>query len=344
MIRTLNIIQVNWIEKGIATFFLEGQFKKAVKKYYSDVRFDMVIYSTPPVTFSKVVVYIKNRDNALSYLLLKDIFPQNAVDLGMIRKGSLVHRYFRNKEKNLYSISDFIGCMSPANVDFIKKHNPEINPDKLEVNPNTIEPVSLNFNKDQKSGVRLKYRIPLNTPVFVYGGSLGKPQGIDFLIELLSFQINNREIFIVIAGSGTYFPKLHSWFSLNQPENMLLLTELPRDEYSLLVQSCDAGFIFLDGRFTIPNFPSRLLSYLECKIPVIAATDRNTDLGKIIQENDFGLWSETGDLQSINKNIARISQDSALRSKMGLNGYNYLLKNYTVTNSYMIISKHFYKT
>jgi len=36
--------------------------------------------------------------------------------------------------------------------------------------------------------------------------------------------------------------------------------------------------IFLDYRFQIPNFPSRLLSYMAAGMPVIVATDPNTDM------------------------------------------------------------------
>ena len=57
-----------------------------------------------------------------------------------------------------------------------------------------------------------------------------------------------------------------------------------REEYDNLVQICDVGLIFLNARFTIPNFPSRLLSYTEIGKPVLAATDENTDIGKIIEE------------------------------------------------------------
>ncbi|MBN1186671.1 MAG: glycosyltransferase family 4 protein [Bacteroidales bacterium] len=340
IIKTLNITQVNFIEKGLATLLIEYQFIRALKKYLSDVHFDLVLYSTPPVTFARVIRYIKGKDNALSYLLLKDIFPQNAVDLGMIRRNSLIHKYFRNKEKNLYAVSDFIGCMSRANVDYILRHNPEIDPGIVEVNPNSIEPLYSLMEDKQRSVLRRKYKIPGNKMVFIYGGSFGKPQGISFLIEVLDSQICNKDVFFVLVGAGTEYSSLKSWFDRKRPGNVLLLTQLPKNEFDMLLQSCDIGMIFLDKRFTIPNFPSRLLSYLECKMPVIAATDRNTDLGTIIEENSFGLWSESGDLDSMKQKIQRMALDPLIIRRMGQNGYNYLLKNYTISNSYFTICKH----
>lgn len=125
-VKTLNITKSHIVEKGIATLSIEYQYLRAIKRYLNDTQFDLVLYSTPPITFEKVINYIKKRDNAYAYLLLKDIFPQNAVDMKMMKKDGLLHRFFERKEKRLYRISDTIGCMSPANVDFIIKNNPDL--------------------------------------------------------------------------------------------------------------------------------------------------------------------------------------------------------------------------
>ena len=82
-VKTGNLKRTNLIEKGFSTIMLERQFLNGIKKYLNGVRFDAVLFHTPPITFTNVIRYIKKRDNAVSYLLLKDIFPQNAVDMGI---------------------------------------------------------------------------------------------------------------------------------------------------------------------------------------------------------------------------------------------------------------------
>ena len=340
-IKTLNYQKTNLIEKGISTLLIEHQYLAGIKKYFPEVRFDLVLYSTPPITFTKVIRYIKQRDGAKSYLLLKDIFPQNAVDLGMIGKGGLIHRYFRRKEKKLYQVSDFIGCMSPANVEYVVRHNPGIDPQIAEINPNSIEPDAVAITWEAKVAIRQRYHIPPQATAFVYGGNLGKPQGIDFLLEVLNNNKERDDCFFVIVGSGTEFTKVESWFAANSPANTILLAGLPKAEYDQLIQSCDVGMIFLDRRFTIPNFPSRLLAYLEHQMPVIAATDKNTDLGRIIEANEFGFWGESGDLAAITNSISRLAGNDALIATMGQKGYDYLLNNYTSSHSYQIIMDHF---
>ena len=328
----------NLIEKGIATVTLESLFIQGIKKYFSNVKFDLVLYSTPPITFCKAIEFIKKRDGARSYLLLKDIFPQNAVDIGMMRKSGLkgvLYRYFRAKEKKLYAISDRIGCMSQANVDYVLKHNPEIDPAKVEICPNAIEVQDMSVSAEVRAELRDKYGIPRDKKVFVYGGNLGRPQGIPFVMECLKQQKDNPNAFFLLVGDGTEYKKLEAFMQAEQPQNAVLLSKLPKEDYDRLVAACDVGLIFLDHRFTIPNFPSRLLGYLQAKLPVLACTDPNTDIGKVITDGGFGWWCESNDTHAFDEQIdGAIAADLAA---MGERGFAYLNANYTVKQAYEII-------
>ncbi len=339
-VKTGNITKSGLIEKGIATLLIGSQFKKAINKYFYGVKFDLVLYSTPPITIASTVAYIKKRDNAFTYLMLKDIFPQNAVDLQMFNRGSLIYRYFRGKEKRLYAQSDCIGCMSQANVDFVLKNNPEISADIVEICPNSVEPVAIEKDENTIIKIKKKYNIPLDKTVFIYGGNLGKPQGIDFLIECLKANQTSKQIHFVIVGSGTDFNKLKAFMDTEKPANTQLFTQLPKNDYETLVNSCDVGLIFLDKRFTIPNFPSRLLSYMQASMPVLAATDVNTDVGQVIENGGFGCWCESGDVESFNSKLQQLCDEES-RKRMGGKARRYLEDNYTANHSYKIIMKHF---
>lgn len=336
-VKTFNIQKTNIIEKGIGTLAIEYQFLSAIKKYLSDTKFDLILYSTPPITFGKVIEFIKKRDNAYSYLLLKDIFPQNAIDMKMLKESGFIHKQFVKKEKKLYQISDTIGCMSPANVAFVLKHNPDVNPQKVEVNPNTIEPVTFNYSEEEKSSIRMKYAVPVDKKVLVYGGNLGKPQGLVFLLETIK-ETKNEDAFFLIVGDGTEFSRINTWFDHNQPTNAKLLQRLPKEDYDKLLAACDIGLIFLDKDFLIPNFPSRLLSYLEMNIPVLAATDPNTDIGDIIEANNCGFKVLAGDQKEMQAKLNKLLTSNL--SNLAENGKKLLFDNYTVDKSYdLIINK-----
>lgn len=335
-VKTLNIQKTNKIEKGIGTLLIEFQYLNAVKKYTKNIKFDLVLYSTPPITFGKVISFIKKRDNAYCYLLLKDIFPQNAVDMKMLKNKSFLHRHFVKKEKTLYQISDTIGCMSPANLDFILKHNPQISREKIEVNPNSIDPIDISYSIQDKEYIRSKYDLPLRKKILVYGGNLGIPQGLNFLVETINTTVKD-DIFFLIVGNGTEFSNIESWFYTNKPNNAKLIKTLSKGDYDKLLSACDIGLIFLHKDFTIPNFPSRLLSYLEMKMPVLAATDVNTDIGDVIEMYNCGVKVIAGNQMQMQKKIDFLLQSNL--EDMGENARKLLLEKYTVDISFNLINE-----
>lgn len=334
-VKTGNITQTNYIEKGISTVLIGKNIRNAIDNYFSECDFDLIIYSTPPITICNVIEYLKRRHNARSYLLLKDIWLQGIVDLGAISKNGLLYKYFRRKEKKLYAVSDKIGCMSQANVDYILKHNEEITRDVVEICPNSIDVHDLSITDDERTEIRKTYNLPLDKKVFVYGGNLGRPQGISFLIDCLRAEMKNTEVFFLIVGSGTEYGKLESFVNEEKPANVCLMQRLPKEDYNKMIAACDIGMIFLDNKFTIPNFPSRLLSYMQVGLPVLACTDLSTDIGKVIEEGKFGWWCKSDDVNSFCKTIKAIN--SADLNEMGENAYKYMCKYFDVNEAYLKI-------
>lgn len=341
-VKTLNVVKTNVIEKGLGQVLLEGQFEAALKRHLSNVKFDLIMYSTPPITFTKVIECAKKMNpGAVAYLMLKDIFPQNAVDLGMLSKSGvkgLLYSSFRKKEKKLYEVSDVIGCMSPANVKYVIEHNPDVDPKKVEICANSYDLVSVvEQTAAQKAEIRQKYNLPTDKPIFIYGGNLGKAQGIPFLIECMKANKDRKDCHFVIAGNGTEYQKLANWIEQEKPQSVSLFKRLPKDDYDRLADACDAGLIFLDYRFTIPNYPSRLLPYIMSKKPILACTDPNCDTGSLAEENGYGLWAPSNDVEAFTKAVDKMLASDI--KQMGENGYKFYLENYTVQKTYDTIMK-----
>jgi len=239
--------------------------------------------------------------------------------------------------------------MSPANVQYVLKHNPEVEALRVEVAPNSVE-LKTNTDdtdltdkelreKNERYYIRKKYDLPTNIPIFIYGGNLGKPQGIPYLIACLDALKDRIDCFFVIVGNGTEYEKLDVWRSENGSNtNIKVMNRLPQTDYDMLVKYCDVGMIFLDHRFTIPNYPSRLLNYLEYKIPVLCATDANTDIGRIAEENGYGYWCESVKPEDFTALVDKMLASD--RKAMGERGYEFLKKNYLGENTYNAIMRH----
>lgn len=336
-VRTLNVQKTSMIEKGLGIVMLEWQYNRAIKRYLGNIKFDLVLYTTPPITLASVVNALKKRNpETFTYLLLKDIFPQNAVDMGVFSKRNPLYKILRQKEKQLYKASDYIGCLSPANKAYLQKYDSYYPASQIEVNSNSVSLSELPYV--DKISVRQKYGLPVGKPVFVYGGNLGRPQDINYVIRCMEDNMGKDDRFFLIVGSGTEFPKLMKWSEEQRPDNVKVMSGLPKDEYAELVQSCDVGLVFLDHRFLIPNYPSRILSYMEYRLPVIVATDKNCDMGSIAEENGYGYWCESVNAKDFTALVDKMLQSDI--KAMGERGYDFLKQNYLVEQTYDKIVAH----
>ena len=215
-LRIGNITRCSIIEKGISTIRIEGQFKRALKKYFKKDDFDLIIYNTPPITFASAIKYAKKKYGCKSYLMLKDIFPQNAVDLNVLSKTGLkglLYKYFREKEKQLYKVSDRIGCMSEANKKYLLKNNKYISESIVEIFPNSVyscEDKKTVGDRSDATEILKKMGIDSEKVTFIYGGNLGKPQGLDFLVKGIAEAAKTLDFNFVIIGSGTEKERIYA--------------------------------------------------------------------------------------------------------------------------------------
>ena len=317
-VNTPNMFANNLIKKGINQILLPFYFKKAIKKNLSNETYDLILYATPPITLVNVIKYCKNKYTAKTFLMLKDIFPQNAVDLKMMSKKGIIYKYFRKQEEKYYDVSDYIGCMSKKNAEYIQKNNPCIDVSKLHIFPNSIEieEISSRFNQDKT--------------IFVFGGNLGKPQNIPFILEIIKNLEDYNKAEFWIIGDGTERYVVEEFIKNNDKCNLKYMGHVSPQEYEEILCNADVGIISLDPRFTIPNVPSRFQGYLKLKKPVLAVTDKNTDIKEMIRDNDCGWWFEARDASYIANSIKNICTEKESQIQKGKNGYEFLIKEFDV--------------
>ncbi len=339
--KTLNNTKTNFVEKLLSTLTTDWLMSRAIKRYVK-TNIDFCICATPPVSLVKTVKHVKSKLKAPCYLLLKDIFPDNIVGLGLISKKSILYKYFRSVEVSLYKNVDFIGCMTPKNVEYILENNQYLSRSKIEICPNAILPIENKDTYQIKQTLRKKYNVNPDAKVFFYGGNLGIGQMIPYILEVLNANRKNNKVHFVLVGNGTEFKKIEKWFNEIRPNNTTLLTFLPKHEYDELISIADIGMVFLDNRYIIPNSPNRMLSYMENLMPVLIASDKVTDIGEIATLNNFGKWCESGDVDGFNNLLNEFCNMTNEEIRIfGKNGRDYLIKNYHVDDASQVILKHF---
>lgn len=334
-IKTPKLYNVGFFRKGIAILLLPIMMRRALKLKLNQESFELILFESPPLTLFSVVNLAKKMFKAKTFLMLKDIFPQNAVDIEILSPKSIIYHLFKYQENKLYEVSDMIGCMSRANLEYLLKHS-DISRSKTCIFPNTKKLTP--YETIEKLVRNNKFNLPQEKVIFLFGGNMGKPQGIPFLVEAIKFSSRKKEAHFVLVGRGTEKDYLKR--ELCGLDNVTILDELSRGEYDNLVKLCHVGIISLDYRFTIPNYPSRILSYMDYSLPVLALIDSNTDYSDLIDESGCGYWCFANSIDDFYDKLSILCDNPRNRVIMGKNGRNYLEDNLTVDKSVDILEKY----
>lgn len=324
----------NLLKKGISNIAMPHQYLQSIESNFSHLQFDLILLPTPPITLLPVVKRLKRKSNAFVYLILRDIFPQNAVDIGLLSKKSPLYYYFRNIEKKLYAEVDSIGCMSQKNIEYITAHNPSI-VDKVHIlrNWQNADFSEESHKENLKESLNLKEKF-----VVFYGGNMSKPQKISNLIPLIKEYQHNDKIIFYFIGKGTEKVSFAKKIEKQKLKNVYIQDALSRKEYNKILSIADVGLVTLDESFTIPNIPSKSISYLFSGIPILALVDKNTDFGPWVEKKiQSGFWTEATDIKKAKKTLDLLINSATLRLEMGERGKKYAHKHLTPQVAYKTI-------
>ena len=333
-VKTLPIKNVPNVLKGFANLLLPFQYNTALNKFYPKINFDLIISPTPPITLVDVIVKLKLKYKPKFYLILRDIFPQNAVDLGFMKPNGLIHRYFRSKEEKLYQAADYIGCMSHGNIDYLRRHNKNLDSNKLHV----LKNFQKDYNKIELKPdcLKKKYQIK-NKFVIVFGGNMGKSQQLENVLGLAKKCRQFPDVLFLLLGEGVQMQKIAEEIIRDPESNIRIHGTIPKSEYQDLLGLCQIGLISLNQNFTIPNIPSKTLDYFNVGLPVLASIDRSTDYGQVLDFSKAGVWAYADDPEALYLNFKLMYEDNGKREIMGKNGRHYFEKYLLPENAYQTI-------
>jgi glycosyltransferase involved in cell wall biosynthesis len=311
------------IQKGIAYIKLVYQFPKAIKNYFGNEKFDLIIAHSLPTEIGIIANILKRRYKAKFYLMLCEYIWQDAVSLGFFKDSSLICKYYKWLEKITVKAADYIGSPSQGNIDFTLKYYPWAKDKNIHLLHYTQAPIEL-----AKSDENIKKKLGIEGNfVAIYGGNMSIAQKIENVIDVAEACKDYDNIIFLLLGRGQDLISIKENVKGRNLTNVIFLDFLPKNDYLQLLSVCDIGLVSLNEKLAIPNIPSKTLSYFNLSIPVVASIDRNTDYGQYLEEAKAGLWSYAGDTEKFKENIVTLYQNPSLRKQMGKNGYAFYMTN-----------------
>lgn len=332
--------------KGLGSLALNPCYIKAFNKFLAKEKFDYVFLPTPPPTMVEVAYVIKKKSGAKLYVILRDIQPEccdrREVSESVLNRhdvydeckkpfwlNRLVHKYLYRKSQQLYKLADLIGCMSPANMEFVKKIAPYVDDSKNVLLPNWYKETHIN-EQDDSIEVRKKYGLA-GKFVAIFGGNVGPQQAIWNIATLAKHFKNQKNIVFLVVGRGTKMGTLKEIAANDHLDNIMFMPYMSRNEYEQVLKMADVGLISLDEKYKVPTCPSKVIGYMALHQPVVAMINEGSDYGEFyIDKSGCGLWSAGLDNEKMFANFEWMYTHPAERRTMGEAGYKYFKEHFDV--------------
>ena len=317
------VMNINFFQRAINEIFLPLFMLRALRRTDLDIKiFNGVIWYSPTIFFGPLISYIKKTAKIKSYLILRDVFPEWAYDLGIIKKG-MTYYLFKLIAKYQYSVANTIGVQTESNKKYFldwKKNNKKR---KLEVLNNWLAKPII-----KKSSIQIKDTILNNKKILVYIGNMGVAQDMPILINLAETFNSNNNVGFLFVGRGTKVSELKQLAKNKALKNILFYDEIDSYEIFDLLKQCHVGMVALDPKHKSHNIPGKFLTYMQAGIPVLARINQDTDLENIILQNKVGRVYTKSDLVEFNEITKQLLNDISINN-MSKNCEDLYMKSYT---------------
>ena len=273
---------IGYIRRTINEFLMPFAMLHNLRKSpLSNMSWDGVVWYSPTIFLGPIANSLKKTNGCRSYLIIRDIFPEWAVDMDLLSRG-LPYRFFKVIERYQYSIADVIGVQTPANLPYFDSwaRAPER---RVEVLQNWLAEAP-----DIGCSISVADSPLAGRTIFVYAGNMGVAQGMGILIDLAERLHDRQDIGFIFVGRGSDVHVLHDAVKVRGLDNVIFYDEIAPSEIPGLYAQCHVGIVALDPRHRTHNIPGKFLSYMQGGLPVLASINSGNDLADIIDREAVG--------------------------------------------------------
>jgi len=284
-------------------------------------KYDIIIASSPPLTIGILGQFLSKIHKIPWIFDIRDIWPDVAVEAGMLKENGLMHRLSDCLAKYLYRKATHITPVTDRKL--IKIETSGIPLNKMSLVSNGVD-----FDLiDNAVNINWRMELDLNDKfIVIYAGLIGIAQGVNVIIETAIKLGNHTDIHFLIVGEGVEKLKLQNRVKALELHNITFLANQPKELIPSLLNISDIALIPLVSDKLLDAVPSKLLEAWACKLPVILVA--GGEAADIVTKTQGGIALNSGDTKGIKKAIIDLQDSPELRKKYTMNGYKYVSKSF----------------
>jgi glycosyltransferase involved in cell wall biosynthesis len=304
----------SFVRRALAEMWLPyAMFRNVRKSPFASTKWDLIVWYSPPIFFGPLIWALRRASGGRTYLILRDIFPEWAVDLGLVRKGA-VYVVLKAIAAFQYTVADVIGVQTPSNLVYLRRwtRSPRR---RVEVLYNWLA-----VTPDIGCSIVVGNTALAGRKIFAYIGNMGVAQGMDIFVELIQSLRDRKDLGFLFVGRGTEFPKLVMEKASRDLDNVLFFDEIDPSEIPGLLAQCQVGLVALHPDHKTHNIPGKFVSYMQYGLPVLARVNAGTDIARLIEDEQVGRVYVGSSVNELKRLAEELMDNDALRQSMSERG------------------------
>lgn len=246
-----------------------------------DAVWDSIIWYSPTIFLGPMVRALKKCSKCPAYLIIRDIFPEWAWEMRLIR-SQWVYRFFKWVANYQYAQADVIAIQTLGNEVYFSNWKDKYPNARIEVLHNWLSDAPSVGCSIQVSQTKLTGR-----KICVYAGNMGVAQNTVVFCRLAARFQNRADLGFLFVGRGSESAKLAKQYA--ELSNVLFCDEIDSGEIPGLYEQCQVGLVALDSLHKSHNIPGKFLSYMQAGLPVLACVNEGNDLIELINAHEVGV-------------------------------------------------------
>jgi glycosyltransferase involved in cell wall biosynthesis len=321
-VKTLPHHNVNYIVRGLSQLLMPLQF--LLKLWRFKIRSEAAVVYSPPLPLALVGSWL-SRSGVRSVLNIQDLFPQNAIDLGILRSNAQI-KFFKALERYAYKTADIVTVHSEGNRKMLIEQQPEISSklrllnNWVDVEHHSSDQAAVDFKK--KWGITQKH-------IAVFAGVMGPSQYLDLILTIAEQMQDQTDLLFLLVGDGKEKERLQKLASAKELRNIRFEGFVSREVYPDLLSACSIGLVCLSPQNQTPVVPGKILGHMAAGLPVAAFLHSSSDAHKMISDAQCGVSANSSDTVKCVEVMRNLLNQELTFDNLGQAGKRYAIEHFS---------------
>ena len=322
-VKTLPHHNVNYVVRGLSQLLMPLQFLKKLRTH--KIRPEAVVVYSPPLPLALVGSWLR-RSGVKNILNIQDLFPQNAIDLGILR-SKLQIKFFKALERYAYQTADSVTVHSEGNRQMLLSQQPQLS-GKLKLLHNWVDIEHHNTAGHVSVDFRKKWNIT-QKHVAVFAGVMGPSQYLELILNIAEQMQEHTDLLFLMVGDGKEKVHLQQLAADKQLKNVRFEGFISREVYPDLLNACSIGLVCLSPQNQTPVVPGKILGHMAAGLPIAAFLHTHSDAHELIAQAQCGVSENSADVRACVQVMKRLLAGEAAFSEIGQRGREYAIKHFS---------------